>query len=268
MEALSDPKNPRLRRYRELLREAKARRAAGCFVVEGPKLAEEALAIGIAPKEWLATPAFMERHAGLAARLRKACPQHALATAAAFERVSDAETPQGVMLCLPLPDAEAQLHAWRAAPGECVVAAQGLQDPGNLGTLMRSAKAVGASAILLSEGCADAWAPKALRAGAGAQLGFPVFSGLDLAQEISLLNRKGFMSLALAAKGSKRHTELKYNRPVIVLVGSEGKGLPEALVSACTHSVKIWYSGSVESLNAGVAGTILLFEILRQRQIK
>jgi TrmH family RNA methyltransferase len=117
----------------------------------------------------------------------------------------------------------------------------------------------------LGPGCADAWSPKTLRSGAGAQFGMQVRSDVDLPGLVQSLNLQKVHTLAMEVKASQDYTDVKPGpQGSLVLVGSEGKGLPGALASLCSHRVKISYPGPVESLNAGVAGSILLFEIYKK----
>jgi len=262
METLSSTRHPRLRKFRSLLREARARKEAGLCVAEGPKLAQEALGAGALVREFLVTAEFAAQssHAGLLEALRKAGARGSQVPEALFANVSDAESPQGIMLSLELPKLSPGANL-----GGLMLAAHELQDPGNLGTLLRSARACGAVQAFLSPGTADAYSPKALRAGAGAQFGMQVHSEAALESLLERCKAQAVPSLALMVKGSTDHAELRLGpKGALVLVGSEGRGLPERLADNCSHHVKISYPGPVESLNAGVAGSILLFEIIKK----
>jgi TrmH family RNA methyltransferase len=262
METLSSTRHPRLRKFRSLLREARARKEAGLCVAEGPKLAQEALAAGAALCEFLVTPGFLAQpgQAGLLAALRQAGARGSLVPEGLFAKVSDAESPQGIMLSLEQPRLS---PGW--ALGGLMLAAHELQDPGNLGTLLRSARACGVAHAFLSPGCADAFSPKALRAGAGAQFGMQVHSDEALESLVERCQAQSIPGLALVVKGDTGHAELKLGaQGALVLVGSEGRGLPERLSEKCSYRVKISYPGPVESLNAGVAGSVLLFEMIKK----
>jgi TrmH family RNA methyltransferase len=262
METLSSTRHPRLRKFRSLAREARARKEAGLCVAEGPKLAQEALAAGAVIREFLVTAEFLAQpsQAGLLEALRRAGARGSQVPEALFANVSDAESPQGIMLSLEPPKLSPGI-----ALGGLMLAAHELQDPGNLGTLLRSARACGAAQAFLSPGSADAYSPKALRAGAGAQLGMQVHSDEALEGLIDRCRERSIPTMALVVKGSIDHRKLEMGpKGALVLVGSEGRGLPERLAENCSYRVKISYPGSVESLNAGVAGSILLFEIIKK----
>ena len=130
--------------------------------------------------------------------------------------------------------------------------------------LLRSAWASGAS-VLLGEGCADAWSPKVLRAGAGAQFHTPLRECPDLAAALKDLGAGGVHSYATAPRATENYLQADCRGPVCWVLGSEGRGLGATVQGACERNFRIAYPGGAESLNAAVSGAILLFETLRQR---
>jgi TrmH family RNA methyltransferase len=175
-----------------------------------------------------------------------------------FDALSTVESPTGVLAAVATPPGA-------AVPDDAplVLALEDIQDPGNVGTLLRSAAAAGAGHVLLSPRCAFAWSPKVLRAGMGAHFALNIVEGVDLA---AFLARFRGTSIALAGHADKSLYELEMRGPVALLVGNEGGGLSEALLAAASVRARIPLAGPVESLNAGTAGSIALFEAVRQRQ--
>ena len=141
------------------------------------------------------------------------------------------------------------------------LALERVQDPGNVGTLLRSAAAFGFDGVLLSDGCASVWAPKTLRASMGAAVRIPVIEAGAMPQAVAQLRAKGITCLAAALYKSQPLSAAQSGCPggVCVVIGSEGQGLTDETIAACTSTVRIPMTDRVESLNAGIAGSILLW---------
>lgn len=173
-----------------------------------------------------------------------------------FAELSPVETPAGIL-------AEAEwLDLKPAETLLLVLLLEDVQDPGNLGSLLRSAAAAGASLAVLSQGCADAWSPKALRGGQGAQFVLPMLLRADLA---GWIQSAGLPVWALALGGGRSVYDLDLASPAALLVGNEGAGLSESVLSLAAGRVAIPMPGRVESLNVAAAAAIALFEAVRQR---
>lgn len=145
-----------------------------------------------------------------------------------------------------------------------VLVLEDVQDPGNVGSMLRSAAAAGVRHVALSTTCAFAWAPKVLRAGQGAHFSLNIGEGIDL---VDFIRRFQGQSLALVVqtKNTKPLFAIDLSTPTIFLIGNEGAGLSEKVANAATHRVTIPMPGKSESLNAAAAGAICLFELVRQR---
>ena len=177
---------------------------------------------------------------------------------ALFRTISSVDTPTGVVACVKTPRGEPVVSG-----ADLVLALEGVQDPGNVGTLLRSAAAAGAQHVLLSPGCAFAWSPKVLRAGMGAHFAVNIVEGADLAAFL-----ESYAGQAVALTGSAKHSiyDLNLERATAFLVGSEGAGLSTALQERAALRASIPMPGRMESLNAATAGAICLFEAVRQRR--
>ncbi len=255
-EIINARSHPKVKAWAALGSDPKARREQGSFLLEGDKLCADALESGAKARQAIFTATGAKGRAADAAA-RKGVPVQMLGDLA-FAALSDTRTPQGVALIVERPAPSGKKHAF-------CVAAEGLQDPGNLGTLLRSAWAAGCGAAYLSEGCADAFSPKALRAGAGAQLHLEIEGPCDLPDTLAQLKAAGLATLALDVLAKQSLWDCDLRQDLCLVTGAEGQGLSRATLAACGSALKLEYPGQAESLNAGVSISIALFEALRQR---
>lgn len=145
-----------------------------------------------------------------------------------------------------------------------LLALDAVQDPGNVGTLLRTAEAAGVQAVILLDGCASAWSPKALRASMGSAFRVPVHR-MNAEQLVSWCDEHHWQLVAAAGGGSVRHTKLDFTQPMVLVLGNEGNGVSPPLLAASNQRVSIPLHGQVESLNVAAAAAVLLFEAARQR---
>ena len=254
MERITSAKNPTVRALRAL-REGKGRAESGCFLVEGEVMIAEALSCGLEPKLILADDeheAVAERYAGEGLR---AC----LAPRSILEAVCDTRTPQGVCAAFVQP-APTPLEA---APDR-VVALDGTQDPGNVGTIWRTADAAGFQGMLFGGGCADPLSPKVQRAAMGSGFRVPFMRAADLPGALEALRTRGYAILA-----SDLHGEDFYRRPdpgerFVLVIGNEARGISPATRAAATTLLRLPMRGGAESLNAAVAAGIMMYELTRE----
>ncbi|MHB1294252.1 MAG: TrmH family RNA methyltransferase [Anaerolineae bacterium] len=248
-------------KYARSLLKKRARYQEKRFLIEGLRLVAQALHEGYRPVLAFLTPEFAASDAGgrLAQELIDGetrvwqVPEKVLATLA--ETVS----PQGIVAVAQMPEPAPDLLA-RAT---LLLVLDDLRDPGNLGTILRTAQAAGVEAILLTEGCVDAYAPKVVRAGMGAHFQLPLF--LDLPWPAIRGALAGRQCLLADAAGTHTPWELDWRRPTALLIGNEAHGPgPEARALADVV-VRLPMAPSVESLNASIATAVLLFEALHQR---
>ena len=238
-------------KYACTLRDSEKQRAAeGLFFAEGPKLCLE-LAKSCTPRTAYATEAAMEKTPALESLRPTLIAPHVA------EKLAGTKTSQGVFVLFeqPAPPVE------RLDTATHILALEGVQDPGNVGTLLRSAAAFGFDGVLLSKGCAAPFAPKTLRASMGAAGRLPVAPVQDLPQALQQLRARGVVCLAAALYHSRPLDEAPQSCPdgLCAVIGSEGQGLTDAAVQACDMAVRIPMTDLVESLNAGVAGSVLLW---------
>lgn len=248
MERITSRQNPLFLSIRKLRASASARRKAGVFLGEGPKLLEEALKWG-AQVETVVAEEGVDLPAGLTGRV-------VLTPADVLRSLADTETPQGVVFLCALPDTALPD---KLEQGRYLVL-DGVQDPGNLGTIWRTADALGAKGVLLTGSCADPWSPKVVRSTMGACFrAVPVRRGTP--EEIkSLLDTSGIPLYATALRADTvdvREADLSH---AAVVIGSEGRGISEELLALCEKALKIPMENTCESLNAAVAAAVVLWE--------
>ena len=260
-ETLRSRDNPLYKRLRALKERGGDRELC---LLEGPKLVLEALAAGMEVVEAATAPRAEASSAGAAAlsALRgREVPVRRL-TAELFTSLSEAETSQGVLALARRPAAEEE-RLFGGTP--LVLVADGVQNPGNLGGLVRTAEAAGASGAILAAGCADPFSWKALRGSMGSAFRLPLLRGRAIGEALDALETRGVAVLATAGDGERRYDEADLRGPVALVVGSEGAGLPPAVRERAAHRLRVPLAGPVESLNVGVAAALVLFEAARQR---
>lgn len=250
MERITSRQNPLITRLRRLGAEKKTRRAQGVFLCEGTKLVGEALRWG-PPPELLAVAEGTAPPAELPAGVRVVEVPEALLRA-----VSTVETPQGMLAVCRTPDTAPP----ETLPEGRLLVLDGVQDPGNVGTVWRTADAFGAAGLFLLPGCAEPFAPKTVRATMGACFRLPVWEGtLE-----ELLPRLQAAELPLYATALREDTEdirTVSLRRAAVVIGSEGRGVSPPVLAASEKTLQIPMEDRCESLNAAAAGTVVLWQM-------
>lgn len=253
MDVITSRENPRIKRACALRDSEKQRAAAGLFFAEGPKLCLE-LARGCRAAELYATAPALAHTPALAAL----GPAVVEITQPVAEKLAGTRSTQGVFALFETPATD---PAPLLATARRILALESVQDPGNVGTLLRSAAAFGFDAVLLGPGCAAPFSPKVLRASMGAAGRLPLGVCADLPAALGALRGRGVACLAAALYKARPLDAVGTQFPggVCVVIGSEGQGLSDAAIAACSAAVRIPMTDRVESLNAGVAGSILLW---------
>lgn len=256
---ITSTSNPRIKNLILLGKRAKERRGQGVFLAEGRKMTEEA------PKEWIrelyVTEAYLSRQENLA-NLQgmdyEVLSEHVMKAAA------DTQTPQGILAVISIP-------AWDFT--EAVGKERGtwlfledIQDPGNLGTMLRCAEAAGVTAVIASRGTVDLYNPKTIRATMGSVYRVPFFLAEDFKETVCGMKEQGMKLYAAHLKGNRLYDEADYKGKCGFLIGNEGKGLTEETAELADACVRIPMEGRVESLNAAIAASVLLYEAGRQKR--
>ena len=176
--------------------------------------------------------------------------------------LADTSTPQGVVAVVQIRSLDL---ASLTADADLVVVLADVRDPGNAGTILRSALAAGADAAVFGTGSVDPYHPKTVRAGAGALFRLPVVRGMETPAAIEALKAGGFSAIGADASGDTSYTDVEMTGRVAIVLGNEAWGLPAETSALLDRSVAIPMPGPAESLNVGIAGALLLFEAVRQR---
>lgn len=258
---IESPSNAHVKRIRSLAADRKERRRERLFVLEGVRLVAEALAqagalesVLYAPDQLDQTAAGRELHMQL-----QQLPQAHPATAQAVVAASDTVHPQGVVALARWPQVEPGL------PG-VVLVLDAIQDPGNMGTLLRSAEAIGVAEVLCTRGAVDAYSPKVVRAAMGAHLRLALTQDLNWDETSERLSFVDHI-YAADADGRMPYYAADWRQPAALIIGNEAHGLSEDARALAGNLLNIPMRGSAESLNAAVAGSVILFEAQRQRML-
>jgi TrmH family RNA methyltransferase len=254
------------------------------IALEGPKLIEEAVCYGLEADAVLVSESGERR---LEAILRAASASESgiarsrvlRTTDKIFESLSGTESPQGVAALFRQPawdfDDILGLTSTSASGGAAIVplvlVLAGVQDPGNVGTILRSAEAFGATGAVVTRGAADPWSPKAVRASAGSALRLPLLRGMSMPVLLAQLRVSKIKIVASSSCASNAASEVEHTQPalresVAIFIGNEGAGLAHEVESAADQHFTIPMARTVESLNAGIAASIILYEAARQRK--
>jgi TrmH family RNA methyltransferase len=246
--------------------------------VEGPKLIEDAVRSGLVADALLVSTSGepeLDRILHAATESEAGIPRSRIlrTTDKLFESISGTETPQGVAALFKQRTwgFEDVLHGPNAMRenASLVIVIVGVQDPGNVGTIVRSAEAFGATGVIAGRGTADPWSPKALRASAGSALRLPVLRGTAIPVLLAQLKMARLKIYASSSKaGDTTDMTVDLRKPAAIFIGSEGAGLPPEVQHAANATISVPISASVESLNAGVAASVILYEAARQRKAK
>ena len=243
---------------------SKDRKKDGIFLAEGFKMFEEA------PKE-LICEVYLSEDAAQKAEQSKDGIWNKLqqtgfetVTGEVFERMSDTRTPQGILTVLKQPSY--RLEDLLELNNGLYVILENLQDPGNLGTIIRTGEGAGITGVIMSRQTVDLFNPKTIRSTMGSIYRVPFVYTDDLAGVIALMQQKGIRCYAAHLKGSTYYDSLSFKEPTAFMIGNEGNGLSDEIASKADAYLKIPMEGSVESLNASIATALLIYEAHRQRQ--
>jgi TrmH family RNA methyltransferase len=264
---ITSASNPQIKQLRLWQKKSSERVKDGIFLAESPKLVLEApteLIRSVYVSESFENEADPKSPKGLCQEhLRKNGIPYEILPDSLFGTVSDEVTPQGILAVLNRPHYEEEALLSGSAP--LLVLCENLQDPGNLGTILRTGEGAGITAVILSKGSVDPFHTKVVRATMGSIFRVPVLTGADFTELLPRLQAKGFATYAAHLRGTKYHTELSFTGPTAFVIGNEGNGLTSEVADLCGSYLRIPMEGQVESLNAAISATLLMYEAHRQR---
>ncbi len=249
--------NPRMKRIQKLKRSARFRRQEGVFLAEGFKMVEEAGLYGCLESIYISTGLREgeEYFQTLSHKLKENCIEWV--SPAVFREISDTMTPQGVLAVVKMPDYDKDelLKEEKLS----LVCLEDIQDPGNLGTIFRTAEGAGMNAVVMSKGCVDLFNPKVVRATMGALFRLPFYVTDYMTTEVEYLKREGVCVYAACLGNGQDYSHINYPGKTAVLIGNEARGLRNETVGAASEIVHIPMEGKLESLNAAVSAALLMY---------
>ncbi len=256
---ITSSSNSQIKRLQLLLKKRKEREEQGVFVVEGIKIFKEALTLDRVEKAY-----FAEFYFNSLSEEEKNCfssIEYETVSDSVFNSIAETVTPQGVIAIVKMvkPDIDRILRNAKR-----LVLLENLQDPGNLGTIIRTSEAAGVEMCTLSEGSVDIYNPKTVRSTMGAMFRVPVAYVPDMVAFVKELNEKGFNTIATDLSATNDYSDDIYGEKAAVIIGNEGNGLTKETVEAANTRVIIPMEGNVESLNAGVAAALMMYEMKRR----
>lgn len=257
---ISSRKNETLRETAKLLSSVDARRNRGEFLAEGARLCRDAVRSGVTIRELYYTDSAFSRYPEYISEIREKAEKVYRLADHAGEVLSGTKTSQGVFCVCEIPSTDERKISF----GHCL-ALENIQDPGNLGTIMRTAEALGIHCVLLCGDCCDVYSPKSLRAGMGSTFRLPVVFFDTLQEAVAAFRSRGYASFAAVPDSTALPvTTVDFSVPALIAVGNEGNGLTNEAIASCDARVTIPMLGRAESLNAAASASILMWEMMRE----
>lgn len=260
--AITSRKNELVKEFLHLSSSASYRKEQKRIPLEGARLCSDAAESGLETVSLLYTEEAERKYSPYLSTIRKTNPDEFLISQSVAQALSDTKNPQGVFSICVRPAEREELPT--AASGGHLLMIENIQDPANLGAMLRTAEAVGIKGVVLTGDCCDVFSPKALRAGMGAAFRLPVFILKNGPEAIYRLNQAGFQTLAAVPDSTAIPiTKLDFSVPAVAVIGNEGNGLTQESIHACSERVTIPMQGRAESLNAAASAAIIMWEMMR-----
>lgn len=267
---ITSANNQQLKAVSALLKKSKERKEKKSFVVEGPRMVVEAPAESLkavyVSENFEINPENQALIKDLEAKCKASGAVFEVVADAVFKSVSDTQTPQGIMAVVSMP--EYSLEQLLDGDKTHLLILESIQDPGNLGTMIRTGEGAGVTGIIMNKTTVDLFNPKTIRSTMGSIYRIPYYVTEDLSQTLNQLKGKGISLYAAHLKGEHYYTEEDYTKACGFLIGNEGNGLSDDIANQADSYIKIPMEGQVESLNAAISATLLMYEANRQRRMK
>ena len=260
MKTLTSKDNAHIKNTLKLKKSAKYRRQTGCFIAEGLRVCVDAMLSGAEIEALFVTGSAAEKNAEAFEQLSSHAKETFMVSSALFEYISDTQTPQGFLCVIKTLDKSS--HFDTINNGGKFLVLDNVQDPNNLGTILRSAEAFGVSGVIMSGDCCDIYNPKVVRGSMGAVFRLAILSVESLSdwfRDHPQLNTYA----AVVDSDAEKVTEISFKTPCAVVIGNEGNGIRRETVAACHNKITIPMGGKAESLNASVAAAILIWEMVK-----
>ena len=257
---ISAKDNELIKQVSALMSSAKRRRESGSFAAEGVRLCADGVQSGAEALCFLYTDAARKKYSaefGLVSSSAGRCEE---ISESLFKKIADTQNPQGFMCVFKKLDKNDKSYTINNQGR--YAALENIQDPSNMGTILRTAEALGADGVILSEDCCDIYSPKVVRGSMGAVFRLPILIEGSLPEWFARYPQLNTYA-AVVDSDAKRVTEITFKEPCAVVIGNEGNGIRPGTVAACRHSITIPMNGKAESLNASVAAAILIWEMVK-----
>lgn len=255
---ISSQSNQQMKNLSALIKKTKERKNQGCFVAEGPKMCLEA------PREWVKAVYVSQSFFNNQENQARLPEEYEVVADNVFKAVSDTQTPQGMMSVIKMPSYE--LEDLLQGERTCLLVLESIQDPGNLGTMIRTGEGAGITGVIMNRTTVDLFNPKTVRSTMGSLYRVPFYIAEDLGETVDLLKSKGIKLYAAHLKGEMSYDEPDYTGACGFMIGNEGNGLSDELADMADEYIRIPMEGQVESLNAAISATLLAYECNRQRR--
>ena len=252
--------NETVKHSAKLVKSASYRKSCGLFTAEGVRICLDGVRSGFKPELFLHTPTAAEKHRAELEEIAGASGRVLEVSNEIFAKLGDTKSPQGFFCVFNVLDK--QEFPYRINKRGNYLAGERIQDPSNLGTILRTAEALGIDGVILSGDCCDMYSPKVVRGSMGAVFRMPELSVDDFTAFIAKLSADGVETYASTPRGAQPVTEVSFDGGVM-LIGNEGSGLKAETIDACTKRVMIPMKGRAESLNASAAAAMLMWEMMR-----
>ena len=260
MEEIRSKENSLVKEFVKLGSSSRFRRETGHFLLEGARLAGDAVKNGFHPVAALATAAALEKYPQTREVMEKAS-RSAVISEQIAEKISGTAASQGVFCSCGIPEMDFEIRR----DGKYLVLCS-LQDPGNVGTIIRTSEAFGIDGLVVTKDCPDFFSPKVLRAGMGSVLRMPVKQAENGTQAVKILQEKGIRTFAAAlTEDAEDITKIPLGPGSCIVIGNEGNGLPQDVINSCDKAVVIPMAGRAQSLNAAAAAAVCIWEMTRKR---
>ena len=265
---ITSTNNQQMKQVSLLLKKAKERKNTQSFVVEGPRMVFEAPVDSLKAVYVSENYANNEENTNLLNVLQDKCTQanaiYEIVADNVFKSASDTQTPQGIMAVVAMPSYS--LSELLSGDNTHLLILESIQDPGNLGTMVRTGEGAGVTGIIMNKTTVDLFNPKTIRSTMGSIYRVPFYVTEDLAGTMKDLQEKGISLYAAHLKGEHSYDEEDYTKACGFLIGNEGNGLSDEIANLADTYIKIPMEGQVESLNAAISATLLMYEANRQRR--
>ena len=252
--------NDIIKQVSKLMSSASYRREKESFVAEGARLCMDGVLSGAEVKAFLYTQNGMEKYSNEFEKIISVSKKHYEISEQLFKRISDTNSPQGILCVFKTLDKKSL--SYTIDKKGRYAALENIQDPSNMGTILRTAEAFGVDGVIVSKDCCDIYSPKVVRGSMGAVFRVNVVTAEEFTEYIQQLTESGISTYASTPRNAEDIRNIDFTEGGVMLIGNEGNGLREDTINACSKRVRINMRGRAESLNAAAAAAVLLYEFV------